>query len=635
MTSDRTKVSADASCALRGNRFSLRQFGNPAIQPLLLLLLALAPAFAQVAAPEDTPPERIQYTIELKDAAQHLVHVRVELPPGVAQRDLQLPVWNATYQVRDFAQYVNHVKAESAFGRPISLRQLTGSSWRVWGAERGAAVEYDETLDVPGPFGAQFNDHHAFFNLALVLMYPADARSTPVQLRIAGAPKPWNLASPAAPAAPAIGGTGMTIFAANYDRLVDSPVELGTFRCATFEQGGAGYTVVVDADPSDYDMDVIASTLRKIVTAETAWMNDRPYTHYTFIYHFPRGPAGGGMEHAYGTAIDSSAGRVKPDSSAIADVSAHEFFHLWNVKRIRPQSLEPVDYTREQSTRALWFSEGVTSTVGSYALLRAGITEEQQFLDSLGRAIGQLQSAPAHSTMSPEESSLTTWFDKYPNYHAPERSVSYYTQGDVLGVLLDLAMLDATNGQKGLRELFRYLNEQYAKQGRFFDDSAGIRDAAEVVTGRSFRDFFEKYVAGAAEIPYDDFFRTVGLRLERSATQIADPGFTISRGPGAAPGQVASVTAGSAAEKAGLRDGDIISGIDGQPFAQFTQRAIAQRKPGETVKLTVTRNGRAQDITFALGSRQEHQYRLVDLDNLTDAQRARRQIWFGTQEPRQ
>ena len=155
------------------------------------------------------------------------------------------------------------------------------------------------------------------------------------------------------------------------------------------------------------------------------------------------------------------------------------------------------------------------------------------------------------------------------------------------------------------------------------------------LTGRSFRDFFEKYVAGATEIPYDDFFRTVGLRLERSATQSADPGFTISRGPGAAPGQVASVTAGSAAEKAGLRDGDIISGIDGQPFAQFTQRAIAQRKPCETVKLTVTRNGRAQDITFALGSRQEHQYRLVDLDNLTDAQRARRQIWFGTQEPRQ
>lgn len=589
---------------------------------------------AQVAAPEDTPPERIRYTIELKDAAQHLVHVRVELPPGVAQRDLQLPVWNATYMVRDFAQYVNRVKAESALGRPIAWKQLTGSSWRIWGAERGAIVEYDETLDMAPPFGAQYNEHHAFFNLAMVLMYPADARSAPVQLRIVGGPREWNLASPAAPTAQAIGGTGMTLFAANYDRLVDSPVELGTFQYATFEQGGAGYTVVVDADPSDYDMNVVIETLRKIVTAETAWMNDRPFTHYTFLYHFPRGPAGGGMEHAYGTAISASASRVKQDSAAIADVSAHEFFHLWNVKRIRPQSLEPVDYTREQYTRALWFSEGVTSTVGSYTLLRAGMSDEKRFLDGLGRAIGQLESAPALQTMSPEESSLTTWFDKYPNYHAPERSVSYYTQGDVLGVLLDLAMLDATNGQKGLRELLRYMNEQYAKQGRFFDDSAGVRDAAEVVAGRSFRDFFEKYVAGTAEIPYADFFRTVGLRLDHSPAQVADPGFTISRAPGAAPGLVASVTTGSAAEKAGLRAGDIVGEVNGEPWSQSSPRFLSQARPGETLKVKFMRNGRAQETSFPLGSREEQQYRLVDVDNVTPAQRERRAIWLGSQEPR-
>jgi predicted metalloprotease with PDZ domain len=600
------------------------------IHSLISVLLLAAPLAAQVASPEDTPPERIRYTIELKDASQHLVHVRVELPPGVPQRDVQLPVWNATYMVRDFAQYVNHVAAENASGRPVALQQLTASSWQISGAERGAAVEYDETLDMAGPFGAQYNEHHAFFNLAMVLMYPTDAASTPVQLRIVGAPREWNLASPATAAAPAIGGTGMTLFAANYDRLVDSPVEVGTFKYATFEQGGAGYTVVVDADPSDYDMNVVTATLRKIVTAETAWMNDRPFTHYTFIYHFPRQPAGGGMEHAYGTAIDMGASRVKPDSSAIADVSAHEFFHLWNVKRIRPQSLEPVDYTREQWTRALWFSEGVTSTAGSYALLRAGITDERRFVDSLGRAIDQIQSAPAHRTQSPEESSLQTWFDKYPGHFAADRNVSYYTSGDVLGVLLDLQMLDATNGQKGLRELFRYLNEQYAKQGRFFDDSPGIRDAAEVVAGRSFRDFFEKYVAGREEIPYDDFFRTVGLRLERSSVNVADSGFAISSEPAAAPGLVGSVNGGGPAEKAGLRAGDIISELDGEPFSPASVRALGQKKPGDTVKLKVIRNARAQEISFALGSRAEQQSRLVDVDGMTAAQRERRAIWLGT-----
>ena len=610
---------------------SIRQFGSSAIRQLLLIAIAACVVAAQVAAPEGTPPERIRYTVELKDAAQHLVHVRVELPPGVSQRDVQLPVWNATYQVRDFAQYVNHVKAESA-GGSLTLKQLTPSSWRIWGTERGATVEYDDTLDMPGPFGAQYNEHHAFFNLAMVLMYPVGERVTPVQLRVVGAPREWNLASPAAAAAPAIGGTGMTIFAANYDRLVDSPVELGTFKYATFEVGGAGYTIVVDADPSDYDMNAISDTLKNIVSTETQWMNDRPFTHYTFIYHFPRGPAGGGMEHAYGTAIDASAARVKQDSTAIADVSAHEFFHLWNVKRIRPQSMEPVDYTREQYTRALWFSEGVTSTVSSYTLLRTGITDEQRFLTSLARAIDQIQSAPAHRTQSPEESSLQTWFDKYPEHFAADRNVSYYTSGDVLGVLLDLAMLDATNGQNGLRELLRYMNEQYAKRGRFFDDSPGVRDAAEAVTGRSFRDFFEKYVAGREEFPYDDLFRTVGLRLESRATKVADPGFTMSRGPGAAPGVVADVTAGSAPEKAGLRPGDVINEINGEPYSQGTMRTLSQKQPGESLKLRITRNGRPQEITFALGSRDEQQSRLVDVDNITDAQRVRRNIWLGKQQ---
>jgi predicted metalloprotease with PDZ domain len=380
-------------------------------------------------------------------------------------------------------------------------------------------------------------------------------------------------------------------------------------------------------------MAVIAGTLKKIVSTETQWMNDRPFTHYTFIYHFPRGPAGGGMEHAYGTAIDSSATRIQQDSTAIADVSAHEFFHLWNVKRIRPQSMEPVDYTREQYTRALWFSEGVTSTVGNYALLRSGIWDEQHFLQGLARAIDQIETAPAHRTQSPEESSLQTWFDKYPVHFAADRNVSYYTSGDVLGVLLDLAMLDATSGQKGLRELFRYMNEQYAKQGRFFDDSRGVRDAAEVVSGRSFRDFFEKYVAGREEIPYEDFFRTVGLRLDRSTTKVADVGLTISRGPGNAPGLVASVAPGSAADKAGVRADDIVNEVNGEPYSQSATRTLSQKQPGEMVKLKITRDGRQQEITFPLGSRDEQQYRFVEVDHMTDAQRTRRNIWLGKEQP--
>ena len=176
------------------------------------------------------------------------------------------------------------------------------------------------------------------------------------------------------------------------------------------------------------------------------------------------------MEHAYSTAISTSADRLQSDSTAPAAVSAHEFFHLWNVKRIRPQTLEPVDYTREMYTRALWFSEGVTSTVGNYTLLRAGIINEKTYLRHLGAQIGTLQERPAHNTQSAEESSLDTWFDKYSFYRQPERSIDYYDKGEILGVLLDLKMREGTHGAKSLRDLFHYLNETYAKQGRFFAD---------------------------------------------------------------------------------------------------------------------------------------------------------------------
>ena len=140
---------------------------------------------------------------------------------------------------------------------------------------------------------------------------------------------------------------------------------------------------------------------------------DRPYDEYTFLYHLPQGPGGGGMEHAYGTAIEVSANRLRESLLPLASVSAHEFFHLWNVKRIRPQSLEPIDYQRENDTRALWFSEGVTSTVADMLLVRAGLIDERAYLQGVSDEITELQRRPAHRWQSAEESSLDAWFEGY------------------------------------------------------------------------------------------------------------------------------------------------------------------------------------------------------------------------------
>jgi predicted metalloprotease with PDZ domain len=204
---------------------------------------------------------------------------------------------------------------------------------------------------------------------------------------------------------------------------------------------------------------------------------------------------------------------------AAAAIAAHEFFHVWNVKRIRPRTLEPVDYTKEQYTRALWFAEGVTSCYASFALERSGLWSKKQFYDDLALQIGDLQSRAAHTRQSAEESSLDAWLEKYDAYNAPDRSISYYDKGQILGMLLDLAIRDATDNRKSLDDVLRRMNEEYAKKGKFYDDSDGIRVAVEEVAGKSFEDFFGRYVSGIAEIPYNTFLAMAGLELNGNAAQ--------------------------------------------------------------------------------------------------------------------
>ena len=188
-------------------------------------------------------------------------------------------------------------------------------------------------------------------------------------------------------------------------------MEIGNFKESDFDEAGGHFRVIVDADPADYDMAKIVAALHKIVAAATSWMNDRPFDSYMFLYHFPHGAAGGGMEHAYSTAIDLNADVMKQTLYVLTTVTSHEFFHLWNVKRIRPQTLEPVDYTKENYTRALWFSEGVTSTAEDTIQLRAALIDEKQYLYHLGEEITELELRPAHLTQSAEESSLDAWLE--------------------------------------------------------------------------------------------------------------------------------------------------------------------------------------------------------------------------------
>jgi predicted metalloprotease with PDZ domain len=582
----------------------------------------------------------VHYLISLAKRGEHVVHVEAQFPslPGT-NGDVQLPVWNALYQVRDFSQYVRAVSARSFDGRPLAVRAVDKTTWHVepgntpFGENSPFTFKYDIFADSPGPFGAQLNEEHAFFNLAQICVYLVGAKGRWIYIKIADAPRDWRAGSMMEHWELESGDSSypfrtLDFMADNYDAMADSPVELGDYKEEVFWDDRQGdYHVLVHANSSDYEMKAITEMARNIAAAEVEWMQDRPIDHYLFIYHFPRRPAGGGMEHAYSTAIDAPAERVLRDPLSLADVTAHEFFHLWNVKRIRPQSLEPVDYTKEQYTRALWFGEGVTNTVADYIRVRAGYLDERGYLAELAGNIRNLESRPARLTQSVEESSLDAWLEKYPSYDQPERSISYYNKGEIVGVLLDLQMREASGGKKSLRDLFQWMNQRYAKQGKFYPDSASVEQAAEAVTSADFHDFFARYVAGVDPIPYDRFFATVGLRLEKRTVMIAGAGFHLVHSFGQ-PGVVASVDPGSAAAKAGLKPGDILQEFNGRPVTRGLEAAIESMRPGDAVRLKLSGAGGQREIRFKLGSMPSEDYVFVEFDAATSAQRARRTAWI-------
>ena len=580
------------------------------------LLVLIVP---HVMAAQTPPP--VRYTVSLAHPANHLVHVTMQLAPGASERELQLPVWTSLYQVRDFSQNIDWVKATNSSGQPLPLRKLDKSRWRVSGAENGAAISYEIFCDQGTPYDAQLNEHHAFFHWAEILMYPVTERNSPLQVRFTDVPSDWKMATALE------GSLAEGIGAENYDRLVDSPLELGTFDEADFEEGGGHYRVVVDADPSDYSMPKIVPMLRSIVAAETAWMNDRPFQSYLFIYHFPKGPGGGGMEHAYCTSIDVNAHTLNDSPLALPSVSAHEFFHLWNVKRIRPQSLEPIDYTKENYTTSLWFSEGFTSAVEDYVLLRAGLLSGKEYFSRLGAQIGELERRPARGAQSAEESSLDAWLEKYPYYRVPERSISYYNKGALLGVILDLKIREATQGRASLQDLFQWMNQNYARQGRFFADSDGVRQGADAVSHANLTDFFRKYVAGTDEIPWDDFLQTVGMRVLKKNSSTADLGFVAVRNFNASP-TVTRLETESNAYRAGLSVGDSIVEINGRIAAADFEERLGQLRPGETIRLRVRDRSGDRDLHWKLDKRDEVEFEVAEIPHASKEQRAQRAAWL-------
>ena len=582
---------------------------------LLVLFLLVAPARAA-----------IHYTVSVAHPEQHLFHVTMEIPDVSGEVVVAMPAWNALYQIRDFAMHVQRVDAV-ADGKPVPIEKLDKQTWKIT-ANGTVTVHYDTFWNDGGPFGTELNSDSAFINPAMILMYVPQRRAEEVRVGLGVLPDGWTAAS-GAPFGIKTQSGSLALYtygASSYDEMTDCPIQLG--KQEGFLVPDAQPQVRVVALGDEWRKKVLEEELRRIVAYEVKLMGGAPYPNYTFLLRFGKAATGelGGMEHADSTAI-----AVRSDEE-FANIGAHEFFHLWNVKRIHPASMDPIDFTKEQYSRAFWFAEGVTNTYASYTMVRTGLWNKTQFYDDFSQQVGELENRPANKWQSAEQSSLDAWFEKYPLYNRPTNSISYYTKGQVLGFLLDILIRDRTDDEHSLDDVMRSMNEEFGKTGKGYRDSLDVRLTAEKIAGGSFQEFFDRYVAGAEPLPYREVLAKAGLELRKDERKHASLGFSVEREGGALT--VESVDPESAAEGAGLRRGDVIVSWNGEAPRNLERWANTHKK-GTSVKAGVRReDGTTGTVEFALGEVTETFYRTMENEHAGEkARRIREGLLRGTTQP--
>ena len=597
----------------------------------------------------------IEYTVSMPRPHTHLFEIEVSVKRGATlvapvEEQLVMPVWTpGSYLIREFERHVQDFAATDAAGRPLKWEKINKTTWRVainrsydW---RATYKVYANELSVRT---SELNSNHAYWNNANLLMYLEGFLTNSATVRVV-APDVWKVAT----GLPAVPGQRNTFRAENFDVLYDSPFEVSNFKSIRFNVKGVPHHIVIDGE-GNYDPERMRRDVQKIVETQVALMGGEiPYRDYTFILHL-RSSAGGGLEHANSTSLgyprfgftiargdratsaSPNAAEGQRDYRGFLSLVSHEFFHLWNVKRIRPDALGPFDYTKENYTKLLWVAEGITDYYADLTLLRAGLITVDEFIGATARAFQALQNTPGRLVQSVEDSSFDTWVKFYrPDENSINSQVSYYDKGAILGLLLDLEIRKRSSGAKSLDDVLRALYTGFFKKNRNYTP-ADFQKLAEQAAGGSLEEFFAKYVRGKDELNYNAALEAVGLRLETAALgPTGQPVERVHFGADLRQDEdrliVTRVYAGSAAYDQGLNAGDQIVALDNTRVTRdFFNARIAEKKPGDLINLTIFRFDELSTLLIKLGGRTDGTFRIVPLPTQTEAQKRMLRSWLGS-----
>ncbi|HEX5836106.1 MAG TPA: PDZ domain-containing protein [Pyrinomonadaceae bacterium] len=615
----------------------------------LLLLLVFNSAAAQ-----EPPLKSITYRLAMTRPTSHLfeVAIEVELPPELNNKPLQfqMPKWSpGRYAVFDFAKNVQEFRAfdgrcpsSTPCTRKIvrTVTRIDNQTWSVAPAGSPTLTVLYKVFanDLSGTF-SQLDERHANYNGGSIFMYIVGHKPDPVNLVI-DPPAGWKIVN---------GRTdrpGQTEWQfPNWDILIDTPTEIAPdWTQDSFEVDGKKYHVVVHSfGPEGGKRAALVRDIEKIVRAQVAMWGPPEFSEYTFLIHFAADDhSGDGMEHLTSTQIiePSALGEPGVYEDTLGTVS-HEFFHVWNVKRLRPLELGPWDFTRPLNTRGLWVAEGFTNYYGHLMLRRAGIWDDKRFLNRQAQTVRGIESAPGSRLMSAEESSLSASFIDDAAHaqltNLENTAISYYPKGELIGMVMDLLIRGRTKGKSSLDDVMRRMydefyvkspNSSYYLRGRGYQTEDLERVVVEVA-GAEFHDFFKRHVRNVEVLPYEEAFGYAGLRLVKTtAKEPFNAGLALEFEGDVA--MIENVRNYSPAETAGLQKNDEIVSLAGRKVTKDSWlKTLARYAKGDRVPVVVKRDRRTIKGEMILGDPERVEYSIEEKADATPQQRGIRTAWLS------
>ncbi|MFN6496502.1 MAG: M61 family metallopeptidase [Nostoc sp. DedQUE01] len=574
---------------------------------------------------QETAPT-IHYLVAMSQPETHLFEVTLQLvdyPWPIL--DLKLPVWTpGSYLVREYAKNLQDFVA-FAKDKPLPWRKISKNHWQIDKAGVSElTIRYRIFANELSVRTNHLDATHGYFNGAAIFFRISGWEKQPIRVTIIPPRPEWQVTTALSPVAEETN----TFLATDFDTLVDSPFEIGSHQLYQFEVLGKPHELAIWGQ-GNYQVQQMITDIQKIIRVEAQMFGGLPYERYVFLLHL-FSQAFGGLEHKNSCSLiyQRFGFRVLEKYDRFLQLVAHEFFHLWNVKRIRPKALEVFDYDQENYTPCLWFCEGTTSYYDLLIPLRAGIYDAKSYLNHLSKEITRYETTPGRKVQPVSESSFDAWIKLYrPDANSGNSQISYYLKGEMISLLLDLLIRSTHDNQRSLDDVMLKMWQQFGEVEIGYT-SEQLQEVIESVAGIDLTDFFERYIHTTEDLPFNQYLEPFGLELVADQQEEPYLGVRINTENGREI--IKFVEAGSPAQAGGIDTGDELLAIDG---IKLTANSLSDRlkdyQPNDKIEVALFHQDELRTYSITLASPNPTRYQVKPIDSPDSTQQQNFAAWLG------